>query len=371
MTKLLTMKSLAGSGGTARATRVATALFLLALIPLGVIDRAELASAAAPEPSPRAFHAPPVAFVPNGGQLDPAVRYYGRVEGYSVYFTPHEVVLAFEKRARAATRGGPPPVEQPSEGVALALTFLGARPGAQPQGQSEETAKINVLRGNDPSKWQTGLATYREIVYPALWPGVDLVFKRADGRLKYEFLVHPGARAQSIQVAYRGAESLVLDSTGDLLIRTALGVLTDERPTSYQLVDGRQVPVETRFALASNRTDAYGFALGAGYDARYPLVIDPGFQAGDFSTILGGSGTDIAHAIAVDSLGNSYVVGETDSADFPATIGTFKGGSKSHGFTDAFVAKFDPSGNRLFVTYLGGSDADVGVGIAVDSAGNP
>src|SRR5262249_46067934 len=118
------------------------------------------------KPHLRAFPAPPLAFVPNAGQLDPAVRYYGRVQGYSVYFAPQEVVLAFEKRTRATTRGALPADEESSEGVALALTFLGSRPGAQPQGQGEETAKVNVLRGNDPSKWQTGLPTYREIVYP-------------------------------------------------------------------------------------------------------------------------------------------------------------------------------------------------------------
>jgi hypothetical protein len=377
------MESLPNSDNLARAIRVATTLLLLSLLMLAVIASTELASAGTPEgfdqPAQtglRTLHTPPLAFVPNAGQLDPAVRYYGRVQGYSVYFSPHEVLLAFEKRARATTtRVSLPPVAEPSQGVTLALTFLGARPDVKPQGQGEEATKINVFRGSDPSKWQTGLPTYREIVYPELWPGVDLVFKRADGRLKYEFLVHPAARTQSIQFAYRGSDSLALDPAGNLLIHTALGILKDERPTSHQVVDGQRVSVETRFALASDRTDAYGFVLGAGYDARYPLVIDPGFQAGDFSTLLGGTGTDIAHAIAVDGSGNAFVAGQTDSPDFPTTTGaysrTFKGGSNSHGLSDAFVAKLDPSGNPLFVTYLGGSDADAAIGIAVDSAGNP
>ena len=382
MTKLLTMESLPNSDNLARAIRVGTTLLLLTLLMLAVIASTELASAGTPEgfdqPTQtglRALHTPPLAFVPNAGQLDPAVRYYGRVQGYSVYFSPHEVLLAFEKRARATTtRVSLPPVAEPSQGVTLALTFLGARPGVKPQGQGEEATKINVFRGSDPSKWQTGLPTYREIVYPELWPGVDLVFKRTDGRLKYEFLVHPGARTQSIQFAYRGSESLALDPAGNLLVHTALGILKDERPTSHQTIDGQQVSVETRFALASDRTDAYGFVLGAGYDARYPLVIDPGFQAGDFSTLLGGTGTDIAHAIAVDGSGNAYVVGQTESSsflNFPTTVGAFKGGSKSHGFSDAFVAKLGSDGTPLFVTYLGGSDADVGLGIAVDPAGSP
>ncbi|MGB6474111.1 MAG: SBBP repeat-containing protein, partial [Candidatus Sulfotelmatobacter sp.] len=88
-----------------------------------------------------------------------------------------------------------------------------------------------------------------------------------------------------------------------------------------------------------------------------------------YSTYLGGSGGgNFGNGIAVDSSGNAYVTGYTESAHFPTANppqGTL-GGS-----FDAFVTKFDPAGSALvYSTYLGGSNDDQGNGIAVDSSGN-
>ena len=75
-------------------------------------------------------------------------------------------------------------------------------------------------------------------------------------------------------------------------------------PGTYVLRDGTHV----------------GFEVGT-YDATKPLVIDPVLV---YSTFLGGSGDDFSNGIAVDATGDAYVVGLTDSADFPsATIGSY------------------------------------------------
>ncbi|MGC1834093.1 MAG: SBBP repeat-containing protein, partial [Candidatus Acidiferrales bacterium] len=84
-----------------------------------------------------------------------------------------------------------------------------------------------------------------------------------------------------------------------------------------------------------------------------------------YSTYLGGSTYEYGYGIAVDASGNAYVTGETASADFPTAnaLEPAYGG----GFEDGFVTKIDPSGSALiYSTYLGGSDEDVGQGIAVD-----
>ncbi len=95
-----------------------------------------------------------------------------------------------------------------------------------------------------------------------------------------------------------------------------------------------------------------------------------------WTTYLGGSGPDDAHAIAVDSAGNVWVAGETVSPNFPTTANAISrtfGGEIDLGplrFGDAFVAKLDPAGSHLlYSTYLGGSEADAAYGIAVDWAG--
>jgi hypothetical protein len=91
--------------------------------------------------------------------------------------------------------------------------------------------------------------------------------------------------------------------------------------------------------------------------------------AGDmlvFSTFLGGSGGDVANGIAIDAYGNSYLVGDTTSMNFPANA--FQ--NSYHGLQDAFVAKLSSDGlHLLFSTYLGGSSTDHGAAVAVDAGG--
>ncbi len=101
-----------------------------------------------------------------------------------------------------------------------------------------------------------------------------------------------------------------------------------------------------------------------------------------YATYLGGDGTDIVHAMALDAANNIYLTGETLSSNFPVTAGAFQ---KKHAgqpgtitgllagtavAPDAFVVKLSPSGQIVYATYLGGAGADTGLAIAVDSAGS-
>ena len=289
----------------------------------------------------------PLAFVPNRGQTDARVRYSAQQAGMSIFFTRSEAVLALAK-AKGKT--------------ALALRFMGASPSAI-EGQRPGPGKVSYLLGNKPANWHTGLPTYGQVVYRSLWPGVDMAFKGAGGRLEYEFLLRPGARVSNIGLAYRGIENLTLAPTGDLRIRTSLGVLTDTRPVTYQVIDGKRIPVESRFVLRGG--GAYGFAVGR-YDARRSLIIDPGLV---YSTYLGGASDDNGFGIAVDSAGNAYVTGFTASSGFPTTGGAYD--TSFNGGQDVFVTKLNPAGTALlYSTFIGGSSNDQGLAIAVNSSGN-
>jgi hypothetical protein len=85
-----------------------------------------------------------------------------------------------------------------------------------------------------------------------------------------------------------------------------------------------------------------------------------------YSVLIGGSGDDRASGIAVDSAGDAYITGTTNSVDFP-TVNPYQ--RWNAGGSDIFVTKVGPTGSLLYSTYLGGSGQDVAGGIAVDAQG--
>src|SRR6185503_11461482 len=92
---------------------------------------------------------------------------------------------------------------------------------------------------------------------------------------------------------------------------------------------------------------------------------------GYYATFLGGSGNDYCAAIAVDSQGNAYVTGNTDSIDYPSTPNAFRGHifGAGDGY-NAFVTKLTSTGTLSYSTFLEGNGDDRGRAIAVDSTGN-
>jgi hypothetical protein len=110
-------------------------------------------------------------------------------------------------------------------------------------------------------------------------------------------------------------------------------------------------------------------SIEACFDAYVVKVNADGSQL-VYSTYLGGSGGDYGRGLAVDASGDAYVTGLTTSTDFPVTAGALQtaGGGTS---VDAFVTKLDPTGSSVvYSTYLGGTGAEAGFDIAVDTAGN-
>ena len=86
----------------------------------------------------------------------------------------------------------------------------------------------------------------------------------------------------------------------------------------------------------------------------------------DYSTYVGGSGTDTAGGLAVDTVGNLYIAGRSDSEDFP-TVNAFAPSRK--GIANAVVTALSPTGSTLqFSTYLGGSGQDAANALALNCA---
>lgn len=330
----------------------------------------------APTPQIReAYGRMPLSFEANQGQTDPQVQFLSRGSGYSVFLTATGAVLTLSqpiapRAAKASGRDGLPGPEQgpapPSnggQGVAVRMQFVGADAQAPMTGLDRLPGKVNYLLGSDPASWRTGIPTYGKVQYRDVYPGIDAVFYGNQRELEYDFVVAPGADPAAIVVNFEGADRVTLDGNGDLVLQTASGELRHRKPVIYQDRDGVRQAIEGRYRLTG--PDEVRFALGS-YDTSRPLVIDPVL---DYATYLGGSSADYGQGIAVDTVGNAYVTGFTRSANFPTAVGVFA--TAASGNWDVFVTKLNSAGSALdYSTYLGGSSAEFGSGIAVDTSGN-
>ncbi len=294
----------------------------------------------------------PLYFIENRGQRDPSVAYYLEGGDTSVYFADAGINYS---------------LSGPSGRFSVKLDFVGASPDARPEGEDRTDAVVSYFKG-DRADWKTGLPTYSRLVYEDLWPGIDLVYTGEGGRLKYTFVVRPGADPRTIQLAYRGASSVRVSPEGRLSVSTPSRVLEEDVPYVYQEAGDGRVEVKASYelqAVSGGETHGFGFRVGP-YDAEKPLFLDPLVLA--YCGFLGGAGADQGLDIAVDGFGNAYVVGVTSSTEVSGYPGP---DATANGANDAFVVKVNAAGTALiYAGYIGGAADDAAYGVAVDGSGN-
>jgi hypothetical protein len=251
------------------------------------------------------------------------------------------------------------------------MQFMGANDLAQISGAEELSGKINYLIGNQPARWQTGVATFARVRVGELYPGISLTYYGNQRQLEYDFTVAPDSDTGVIAIRFDGADKISVNPAGELILNLGDGEIRQPKPVIYQSANGVRQEISGGYKMLDAHT--VGFGVGE-YDHSLPLVIDPILS---YSTYFGGNADDIAWKVAVDTNGFVYVAGQTLSSQFAvntplSTSGAFQtnyqGGSQAG---DAFVAKFGNNGSNLvYFTYLGGSADDAAYGLAVDAAGD-
>ncbi len=167
-------------------------------------------------------------------------------------------------------------------------------------------------------------------------------------------------------------DAFVLKITNDgsaLIYSTFLGGIRDDGGGGIA-IDAEGNAYVTGVVTSENFPTKNPFqdSLGSTFDAFVTKLNNAGSGL-IYSTYLGGDGDDWANGIGVDSAGKVCVMGLTESTNFP-TQNSFQD-SLGGGYRDVFVARLNSSGNGLvYGTYLGGSGAEYGFGIAVDVVGN-
>lgn len=193
-------------------------------------------------------------------------------------------------------------------------------------------------------------------------------------------LVHPGnsakvfAATSSFNQNMSDSDAFVtkLNSTGSgLVYSTLLGGTGNDGANGIALdVSGNMYVAGQTNSINFPTVNAAQATLGGGtFNDAFVTKLNATGSALVYSTYLGGPSTDAARWIAVDSSGNAYVAGDTNSSTNFATAGAFQTvlGDPTG---DAFASKFDANGAIVYATYLGGNFTDVGRGIAADSQGN-
>ncbi|HWZ81144.1 MAG TPA: SBBP repeat-containing protein [Terriglobales bacterium] len=296
----------------------------------------------------------PLAFEPNRGQAAPGVRYVSHARGISIFLRDHETTMV----AADSDSGRANP-------VVIGFSFLGSNLATLPRAVSRQEGISNYLVG-DPAQWHTGIPTFAQVEYSNLYPGIDLVYYGNGQYLEQDFRIAAHADYRVIRIHLEGVASLQKDSQdGMLKVHTEQGNFLLSAPTIYQVSGGRRVTIPGGYVVTAK--DEVQFRVGQ-YDKHLPLIIDPVLN---YSTYLAGSSSDVPAAIAVDSKGSAYVTGYTFSSDFPVKNPEQAACSNFCGAPDVFVTKLNPAGTGLiYSTFVGGTNADQGSAIAVDSKGN-
>ena len=296
----------------------------------------------------------PLGFEVNRGQTNDRVRYIARGNGYRLFLTQNEAVFSLQTRRTEAADS------VAGRAQILRMRMVGSLPKPKVVGLEKLQGVSHYLLGNDPSRWHRDVPSFSKVKYESVYGGIDLVYHGTQNQFEYDFVVSPGASPEKIQLAFEGADKIVIDEDGKLVLQVAEAELHQSRPVAYQVVGGKRREVNAKYRLDGKRV---GFQLGS-YDRTQPLTIDPVLI---YSSFLGGVGQEQGLGIAVDGQSNAYLTGSTASTDFPLAnaLQTTKGA-----FNDAFVVKLNAGGALVYSTYLGANADDVANGIAVDSQGN-
>ncbi|MFN3529093.1 MAG: PKD domain-containing protein [Bacteroidia bacterium] len=348
-------------------------------------------------------------FIPNGGQWPEQVLAHIDFSGLRIFIerdgftwlavSPEDLAYVHEQRPKAYNM----------RFHAWKSSFSGSHFSGQPQYHQQAAHRVHYFIGQEPNLYGTHLVPATTMYFKDMYPGIDLRLDAHEG-FKYEFIVHPGADPEQIRVGVQGVK-IEKSKAGKLLYRSSVAELAEAKPLGWTL--GAQADsVELAFRVNKNswqfktgkynknqklvldpaliastytgsQGDNWGFTATYGMDGSIYLggvAFNPGYPTtlGAFqsafqgqidmsiskftpdgtglvySTYLGGSQDDYAMSLVADSLGSLYILGKTQSANFPVSPAAYD--NTLNGGMDLAIIRLHPNGGSLQgATYLGGS----------------
>lgn len=220
----------------------------------------------------------PLRFEENRGQVPAKVDYLARGPGYALYLTQEGATLSLAKPDRSQTDAGVTP-------NVVRMHLVNGKAGAA-SAASRLATTSNYFRGDDPSKWLTGVANFGRVSYRDVYDNIDLVYYgTSESQLEYDFVVKPRGRPGDIRLRFDGVKEVSLDAAGNLRVGGPGSGVAFQRPVIYQDDRGQRRDIHGRYVLHGKN--------------------EVGFEVGDYD--------DGLHAVAVDAQGN----GPRLSPDYP------------------------------------------------------
>lgn len=304
------------------------------------------------------------AFIENKGQWHDQVLFKSRFDGGNLWVQQKKMVFHIQDfsamRVMHANFGK---VDEPVDHrqTVVHLNFLGANEVTEIEKSVPTSSYYNYFLGNDPDKWASDVHGYGEAVLKNLYDGIHLKLIEEREQLKYEFHVQPGVDPSVILLEYAGQDHLSISKKGDLVVKTFLGEIIEQKPYAYQIVNGNIREVGCSFELRDNLVS---FRL-ENYNPNAELVIDPVLVFATYS----GSPTDnfgMTATYAYDGTafsggtiyGNSYPTPDNNAYDVSSNFSVVNNGSGAgYGVTDVFVSHYSADGtNMIWTTFLGGGN---------------
>lgn len=311
-------------------------------------------------------------FIENKGQWDKEIRFRAAIPGGFLFLKSHSLVYvlyegskvsAMHAKGHTHASGAREDLRAPDlRAHGVEVTFLDASPNVGYRPLKESKGHFNYFLGNDAGAWVSGAKGFEEVIYENIYPDINLRIYLSQAKLKYEFVVKPGADASRIRFQYKGADNVSLNESGQIVIKTSVGDIKEAQPYSFQSgSNARTTDVPSTFRLSAD--NIAHFELPRGYNKSLPLTIDPELI---FSTYSGSVADNWGHTATYDDEGNLYSGGTVFGTNFPTTTGAFQ--VKFGGLVDVSIIKFNPEGSDLlYATFLGGNNTDVPASLIVNS----
>ncbi len=301
-------------------------------------------------------------FIENKGQWDSRARFAVRSPGMDTWVTDTGILFDAYVRRDLPAENDLVQVKQmkrsAQRGHVIAMDFVGASSKSKAVGTGLIDTKQNYLRSGTQA---ISAPVYDQSKIIGIYPGVDVKAYVDGNRPRYDLVVNPGANPQQIQIKFNGADGVTSTTGTDLKLQTSIGPVNMGGLYAYQNGTNGRISIPANFKVGTDGT--VRFEIGA-YDHSKQLIIDPVV----YSTLYGGvGGVDIGNDVKVDAGIHAYVVGQTDSASYPTSIGAY---NEFVVGIDGYCSKFANDGSDVvYSTILGGNGDETATSIALDAAG--